>query len=111
MSNKHTNNAELFEDGMHHVMMMGNEDEACRVLLHNGDHHLGRTIFMDVARPVTFEDEEDDKHAIQTGDPKVIFIVRWIRISYNILFIFLQKRELKAILKAQGGLSCVLLSG
>lgn len=41
------NSAKLFEDGMHQIMVMRNDDEGLRVILHDGNADFEHTIFVD----------------------------------------------------------------
>lgn len=45
--NTHIKNAEFFEEGMHQIMMVGNDDEALRVLLQESDPDLPHAAFAD----------------------------------------------------------------
>lgn len=42
---------------MHQIMMMGNNDEALRVLVQEGDPDLEHTVFADVIEPSAMDDD------------------------------------------------------
>lgn len=61
--------------------MMGNNDEALRVLLLEGDPDLEQTAFADVADPSS----SDDAEHVVTQEPAVLFDIKWVRMLYNFL--------------------------
>eukprot|EP00241_Pyramimonas_parkeae_P009647 CAMPEP_0114254100 /NCGR_PEP_ID=MMETSP0058-20121206/16784_1 /TAXON_ID=36894 /ORGANISM="Pyramimonas parkeae, CCMP726" /LENGTH=107 /DNA_ID=CAMNT_0001368267 /DNA_START=958 /DNA_END=1278 /DNA_ORIENTATION=- len=75
------NTAEHFEDGMHQMMGMGTDDEALRVLLHDGDPDLEPTIFSGSSARAPGEQGP----SLPPRDPEVVFSLKWLRILYGVL--------------------------
>lgn len=76
-------------------MVMGNNDEALRVLLQEGDHDLEQMVFADV----TELPASNDNDPVITWEPAVLFSPKWVRMLFNVLSVVLKSRELNAILK------------
>lgn len=62
--NKQFYNAKYFEDGMHQILGMGNDDKRLQVIMHDGDPDLVRTTFSDTASSAASEDHGINDHGI-----------------------------------------------
>eukprot|EP00241_Pyramimonas_parkeae_P021086 CAMPEP_0114314218 /NCGR_PEP_ID=MMETSP0059-20121206/21650_1 /TAXON_ID=36894 /ORGANISM="Pyramimonas parkeae, Strain CCMP726" /LENGTH=138 /DNA_ID=CAMNT_0001439263 /DNA_START=269 /DNA_END=683 /DNA_ORIENTATION=+ len=58
-------------------MGMGNNDEALRVLLHDGDPAIGLTVFVDNTPPPASNEQEV---AMPARAPEVVFSLRWLSV-------------------------------
>lgn len=82
---------------MQHIMGMGNNNDALRVFLNDGDPYLGLTVFPYGAPPQACKDQRPD---LPPREPKVMFSLRWLRIVYGVFCAIFKSREFKAIQKA-----------
>lgn len=88
--------AEYFEDGMQQIMIMGNDYEAMRVVLREGDPELEPTMSEDIDVAST---QENGVAVMPSVKPEVTFSSQWVKMLFIVLSAVIRSRELKVLLK------------